>query len=74
MEPIGVPAIIEMSIPRTAHKTDIIAEPITTALKLLKSRIVDKAGKIISADVSNEPTKFIAKTIITAMIMAIIRL
>ena len=74
VDPIGVPAIIDIRIPKTEHITDIIAEPITTHLKLLKIRIVDKAGKIISAEVSNEPTNFIAKTIIIAIITAIIKL
>ena len=74
VEPIGVPAIIEIRIPKTEHKTDIIAEPITTHLKLLKIRIVDKAGNIIRAEVSSDPTSFIAKTIIIAIITAIIKL
>lgn len=74
VDPIGVPAIIEISIPKTEHITDKMAEPITTHLKLLKIRIVDRAGNIIRAEVSSEPTSFIAKTIIIAIITAIIRL
>ena len=69
--PMGVPASIAMSIPVTAQTTEITAEHITTNRKLLKIRIADNAGKIISAEISREPTKFIAKTIITAIIIAI---
>ena len=36
--------------------------------------IADSAGKITSAEISREPTKFIASTIITAVITAISRL
>lgn len=74
VEPIGVPTIIEISIPKTEQITDKMAEPITTHLKLLKIRIVDKAGNIMSAEVRSEPTSFIVKTIIMAMIIAIIKL
>ena len=34
----------------------------------------DRAGNIIKADISSEPTRFIASTIITAVITAISRL
>ena len=72
--PTGVLARIEITRPATAHKTEIIAEQIVTDLKLLKMRIAERAGKITSAEMSREPTRFIASTIITAIIMAITRL
>ena len=37
-------------------------------------RMADSAGKITSAEISSEPTRFIASTITTAMMMAISRL
>ena len=36
--------------------------------------IADKAGKITRAEISSDPTRFIASTIITAIITAIKRL
>ena len=61
-------------IPRKAHKTETTAEKMVTALKLFNTLIADNAGKITSADISSDPTKFMAKTIITAVIVAIKRL
>ena len=74
VEPTGVPARIETSIPSEAQVTDKHAEQTVTDLKLLKTRIEDNAGKITRAEISKEPTKFIARTIITAMITAISKL
>ena len=71
VEPTGVEKIIEISIPPRAQTTEIIAEVITTPLKLLISRIADSAGKTIRAEISNEPTRFIPRTMITDVIMAI---
>ena len=61
-------------IPTPAHITEITAEHMITLRKLLKRRIADSAGKIISADISSEPTRFIASTMMSAVIMAISRL
>ncbi len=72
--PTGVPAAMEINKPEAAAKTEIIAELIVTDLKLLKTRIALSAGKIIKADINNEPTRFIAKTIMTAVIIAINKL
>lgn len=72
--PTGVPARIEIIIPLKAHTTEMIAEQIVTVLKLLNSLMDESAGKIISADISREPTRFIASTMITAITDAIIRL
>lgn len=74
VEPTGVPASIDISIPARAQIIDDIAEKIVTLLKLLKILIADNAGKITKADISNEPTRFIARTIITAITVAISRL
>lgn len=74
VEPTGVPARIEARSPTTVHTTENAAEKIITDLKLLKSRIAESAGKIINAEIRSEPTRFIASTIITAMVTAIKKL
>ena len=74
VEPTGVPDMIDIKIPIRVHTTDSTAEHIVTDLKLLKIRIAESAGKIIRAEIKSEPTKFIARTIITAIITAISRL
>ena len=53
---------------------EMTAEQITAFLKLLKSRIAESAGKMMSAEIKREPTRFIARTIMIAVITAIIRL
>ena len=74
VEPTGVPARIEIIMPKKAHKTEIITEQTVTDLKLLKTLMADKAGKIIKAEINSEPAKFMAKTITTATITAINKL
>ena len=74
VEPTGVENRIDTNIPDIAQHTEIIAEQITTPLKLCMIRIEDSAGKIMSAEINKEPTKFIAKTIIIAVTTAINRL
>ena len=76
VEPTGVPfgAMIEIIMPRAAHTTDRQAEQIVTDLKLLKTLIADSAGKITRAEISSDPTRFIARTMMTAIMIAIIRL
>ena len=74
VEPTGVPAKIEITIPVNAHNTDNPAEQIVTDKKLLNILMADKAGKITSAEINNDPTRFIANTIMTAIITAISRL
>ena len=74
VEPTGVPERIDMIIPKNAHITERTAEQIVTALKFLNILMDDKAGNITNADISNDPTRFMARTIITAMTMAINRL
>ena len=72
--PTGVLARIDTRIPIAAQNTDRHAEQIVTDLKLLNTRIAESAGKIISAEIRSEPTRLIPITIMTAMIIAIIRL
>ena len=74
VEPTGVPAKIEIKIPRMEQTTDKTAAHIVTDLKVLKMRIADIAGNMTNAEMSNEPTRFIARTMIKAMMIAMIRL
>ena len=74
VEPTGVSIKIEARIPKIAQKTERIAEKTITDLKFLKMRMEESAGKIIKAEISKEPTRFIARTITTAIITAIKRL
>ena len=68
--PIGVASISEPKIPITAHSTERIAEQRTTCRKERKRNIADSAGKTISAEIRSEPTRFIARTMITAVMTA----
>ena len=61
-------------MPFSAHKTESTAAQIVTLRKLLNIRIADSAGKITSAEISSEPTRFIANTMMTATMIAIKRL
>ena len=74
VEPTGVPASMETIIPVAAQMREIITEQIITLLKLLKTLIAERAGKMISAEISSEPTKFIAITIMTAITTTMRRL
>lgn len=72
--PTGVSPIIDIKSPAKEQKTEITAEQTVTDLKLLKILMALSAGKITSAEIKSEPTRFIARTIIIAMIMAMTRL
>ena len=65
---------METKRPASEQTTLKMAEQIVTDKKLLKKRIALRAGKIIKALIKRLPTKFMAKTIITAMITASKRL
>ena len=54
--------------------TEIIAAHTVTDLNVLNILIDVKAGNIMSADTSNEPTSFIAITMMIAIIIATIKL
>ena len=72
VEPTGVPANMDTNMPKVEQIMENITEQIITDLKLLNIRIADRAGNIIRAEVRSEPTKFIARTITSAVTMAII--
>jgi len=63
-----------MIIPIKAHVTDMTEDAMVTDRKLLCTLIAEIAGNITKADISREPTRFIANTIITAIRTAIMRL
>ena len=66
--------VICKNIAVTKHKSEIIAEEMVTDLNVLNILIDVKAGKIISAETSNEPTSFIAITMMIAITIATIKL
>ena len=74
VDPTGVPAKIEIKRPRTAHVMEKITEQIVTFLKLLNISIAEIAGKITRAEIKREPTRFMARTMMMAIIVAIKRL
>ena len=74
VEPTGVAKRIDERMPNIAQKTDITAEKRMTDLKFLKSRMDERAGKMIRAEIKREPTRFMARTITMAIITAIKRL
>ena len=74
VEPTGVSKRIDERMPNIAKKTDITAEKRMTDLKFLKSRMDERAGKMIRAEIKREPTRFMARTITMAIITAIKRL
>ena len=74
VDPTGVSHIMDRTIPKSAHTTEITAEQMVTDLKLLNILIADNAGKITSADTRSDPTRFMASTMITAIIVAITKL
>ena len=52
VEPTGVSKRIDERMPNIAQKTDITAEKRMTDLKFLKSRMDERAGKIIRAEIN----------------------
>ena len=74
VEPTGASKRIDKRMPNIAQKTDITAEKRMTDLKFLKSRMDERAGKMIRAEIKREPTRFMARTITMAIITAIKRL
>ena len=63
--------MIATSKPVRVQKTEIAAAPIITEKKLLKTLIAVNAGKMMSAETRSAPTRFIARTITTAVTTAI---
>ena len=74
VEPTGVPNKMAIRRPTTAQMTEKIAAMTVTFLKLLDSLIADSAGKTSKAVIKSEPTRFIARTIMMAVMIAIMRL
>lgn len=72
--PTGVDATIETVIPTSEQKTERHAANTVTEKKVLNIRIAESAGKTMSAEISKDPTRFIAITITTATTTAISRL
>ena len=72
--PTGVPARTDARIPANAQTTESTAEYVVTAQNVWKTRMADSAGKITKAEIKSDPTRFIASTIMTAMMTASIRL
>ena len=69
--PTGVSTTIEKMMPTAVQVTDMMAEQMVTDLNVLKILIALKAGKMMRAEINKEPTRFIAKTMIIAVITAI---
>ncbi len=57
-------------MPNPAQQTDTTAEQTVTERNVLYSRMADRAGKMTKAEMSREPTRFMASTMTTAMTMA----
>ena len=74
VDPTGVPARIEIRSPASAQTTESTAEQTVTEKKLRKIRMADSAGKMTRAEISSDPTRFMARTMMTAIMTAIIRL
>lgn len=74
VEPTGVPARMAMRIPMSEQTTDIMAAATVTEKKLLNTRMAESAGNTTKAETSNAPTRFMARTIITAMMTAMSKL
>ena len=72
--PTGVPQMIEKIMPKRAQTTDTQTEQTVTERKLRNSFIAQSAGKIIRAETRSDPTRFIARTMMTAVITEISRL
>ena len=70
MEPTGVEYSTASTMPMEVLSTEMAAAQITTPRKLLNTRMAESAGKITSAEISREPTRFMASTMITAVITA----
>lgn len=70
VEPTGVPARIEIIIPVNALQVERIAAQTVTERNDLHTLMADSAGKMTSAEIRREPTKFMASTMMTAIMVA----
>ena len=74
VEPTGVPAKMATKIPAREQTTEMIAAAMVTEKKLLKTRMAESAGNTTSAETKSAPTRFIASTMMTAIMMAMSKL
>ena len=65
---------MESKSPIVEQTVEKITEKSVTDLKLLKILIAERAGNIRRAEIKSEPTRFIARTIIIAVTIEIVRL
>ena len=70
VEPTGVLATTEARIPTKEQNTAIIVAHMVTLLKFLQTLMAESAGNTIRAEMRSEPTRFIARTMTTAIIVA----
>lgn len=66
VQPTGEDKIIDADIPIAVQIIENTAEPYDNLFKAFKYAHCRNCGKTISADVSREPARFIARTIMTA--------
>ena len=64
---MAIQATTAIKMPITAQSTDNPHENIVTVLKLLNNCKADTVGNIIRAEISSDPTRFIASTMIMAI-------
>lgn len=74
VEPTGVEYRIAHRIPTSEQTTDNIVAATTTPLKFLHNCIAVMDGKIIKADTNSDPTRFMASTMMIAVMIATIAL
>ena len=72
--PTGVSKRIAANSPKIAQIIAVMQEHIITERKLLNTCIAERGGNIIKAETRRAPTKFIAMTITTAVMTAMIKL
>ena len=72
--PTGVPATIDIKIPAADVHAASTPEHIVTLKKLLNILMAEIAGNTTRADISSQPTRFIATTITTAITTAMSKL
>ena len=65
---------MDIMIPLEAETTETAAEQMMTCRNVPNRRIADSAGKMINAEVRSEPTRFMARTMMTAVMTAMNRL
>ena len=68
--PMAVAKMMDSTVPERAEIAAMTTAETVTLLKLLKSLIADRAGKMISADARSAPKRFIARTTVTAVMTA----